>query len=58
MSPNFLERRGWTRGTLKAGDKLTVTIRPMKDGQKGGSWITAKRPNGEVLQMGGAVTNP
>jgi uncharacterized protein DUF6152 len=58
MSPNFLERRGWSRNTLKAGDKLSVTIRPMKDGQKGGSWVTAKRPNGEVLAMGGAVTNP
>jgi hypothetical protein len=58
MSPNFLERRGWSRNTLKAGDKLSVTIRPMKDGQKGGSWVTAKRPNGEVLSMGGAVTNP
>jgi|SRR4029079_11399473 hypothetical protein len=58
MSPNFLERRGWSRSTLKAGDKLSVTIRPMKDGQKGGSWVTAKRPNGEVLNMGGAVTNP
>src|SRR5512147_2575414 len=23
MSPNFLERRNWTRTTLKAGDKIT-----------------------------------
>src|SRR5262245_24262325 len=58
MSPNFLERRGWTRTTLKAGDRLTLTIRPMKDGEKGGMWVSAKRPNGEVLSMGGAVTNP
>ena len=58
MSPNFLERRGFTRTTLKVGDKLAVTIRPMKDGQKGGSWVSAKRPTGEVLNMTGTVTNP
>jgi len=58
MSPNYLARRGWNRTTLKPGDKLTLTIRPMKDGSKGGMWVTAKRPNGEVLLMGGAITDP
>ena len=58
MSPNYLARRGWNRTTLKPGDKLTVTIRPMKDGEKGGSWVTAKRPNGEILLMGGTITDP
>lgn len=55
MSPNFLNRRGWTRTTLKPGDKLTITIRPMKNGEKGGMWITAKRPDGEVLLMNGPI---
>jgi hypothetical protein len=58
MSPNYLGRRGWTRSTLKPGDKLTVTFRPMKDGEKGGMWVSGKRPNGEVLMMGGAITDP
>ncbi len=58
MSPNYLARRGWTRTTLKPGDKLTITIRPMKDGDKGGMWVSAKRPDGEVLMMGGAITDP
>jgi hypothetical protein len=53
MSPNFLNRRGWTRNTIKPGDKLTITIRPMKNGEKGGMWISAKRPDGEVLLMNG-----
>ncbi len=53
MSPNFLNRRGWTRTTLKPGDKLTIVIRPMKNGEKGGMWISAKRPDGEVLLMNG-----
>ena len=58
MSPNFLGRRGWTRETLKPGDKVTVTFRPMKNGDKGGMWVSGKRPNGEVLLMGGAITDP
>jgi Family of unknown function (DUF6152) len=58
MSPNFLERRGWNRNTLKPGDKITVTFRPMKDGKSGGMWVSGKRPDGEVLLMGGAITEP
>ena len=58
MSPNYLGRRGWTRNTLKPGDKITVTFRPMKDGEKGGMWVSGKRPSGEVLMMGGAITDP
>jgi hypothetical protein len=58
MSPNFLNRRGWNRNTLKPGDKLTITIRPMKDGEKAGMWVSAKRPDGEVLMMNGSITDP
>jgi hypothetical protein len=53
MSPNYLNRRGWSRMTLKPGDKLTITIRPMKNGERGGMWIKAQRPDGEVLLMNG-----
>jgi hypothetical protein len=55
MSPNYLNRRGWTRTTLKPGDKLSVTIRPQKDGQKAGMWVSGKRPDGEVLLMNGEI---
>ena len=58
MSPNYLARRGWTKSTVKPGDKLSITIRPMKDGQKGGMWMSAKRPNGEVLMMSGEIVDP
>jgi len=51
MSPNYLNRRGWTRTTLKPGDKLTIVVRPMKNGEKGGMWMSGKRANGEVLMM-------
>ena len=52
MSPNYLGRRGWTRDTLKPGDQLTVTFFPFKNpSSDGGSFRSAKRPNGEVLKM-------
>jgi hypothetical protein len=54
MSPNFLARRGWTRTTLKTGDKVTVNYRPMKDGSNGGMFISGKMAAGKVLTMGGA----
>ncbi len=55
MSPNYLERRGWKRTTLKPGDMLTVTYRPMVDGRNGGMFVNAAGPGGLVLTMGGAA---
>ena len=56
MSPNYLQRRGWTRKTLQPGDKITVTFFPLKSGEKGGSFLIGKRPNGEELRM--FITSP
>lgn len=53
MSPNFLERRNWTRTTLKPGDKITVSYRPLKDGKNGGMFVNGKMENGTILTMGG-----
>jgi hypothetical protein len=53
MSPNFLERRNWTRTTLKTGDKITVSFRPLRDGKNGGMFVNGKMTNGKVLSMGG-----
>jgi hypothetical protein len=30
----------------------------MKDGEKAGMWVSAKRPDGEVLLMNGSITDP
>ena len=54
MSPNFLERRGWTRQTLQPGARLTVQFRPMRNGKPGGMFVTGKLPSGTVLSMMGA----
>ncbi|MEO8096363.1 MAG: DUF6152 family protein [Acidobacteriota bacterium] len=58
MSPNYLARRGWSRTTLKPGEKISITLHPLKSGENGGTWVDAKRPNGETLKMGGAITEP
>ncbi|MEO5926267.1 MAG: DUF6152 family protein [Bryobacteraceae bacterium] len=58
MSPNYLARRGWSRTTLKPGEKISITLHPLKSGEKGGTWVDAKRPNGETLMMGGPITEP
>lgn len=57
MSPNYLGRRGWTKSTLKPGDKISIVYRPLKDGSNGGMFVSAQRPNGQVLRMTGEVTD-
>jgi hypothetical protein len=49
MSPNYLSRNGWTKRSLKAGDKVTFEVHPLKDGRKGGFMISAKLADGAVL---------
>ena len=58
MSPNFLNRRGWTRTTLKTGDKITIVFRPLKDGKNGGMFMNGKMSNGKILTGGGASDGP
>ena len=58
MSPNYLARRGWTRTTLKAGDKITVSYRPLRDGSKGGMFVSTKLADGRTLSMSGASPSP
>ena len=39
-SPNGLARQGWTRNSLKPGDKAVVVTHPLKDGTAGGSLVS------------------
>lgn len=52
MSPNFLERRGWSKNTLHPGDKVTVTFHPTKFGH-GGSFVRVTLPDGTSRDMMG-----
>ena len=50
-SVNFLTRRGWTKHTLKAGDRISVTLSPLRDGSKGGSFKGVNSLNGAPLEL-------
>jgi hypothetical protein len=45
--------RNWTRSTLKVGDKITVSYRPLRDGGNGGMFMTGKMETGKILTMQG-----
>ena len=49
-SPNIIGRRGWTMESIKAGDHLTLTLHPMKDGSKYGLTVSVLTPKGETLK--------
>jgi len=48
-SPEHLSRAGWRPGTLKPGDKVTLSIHPMRDGGKGGQYLSGTGPSGPLL---------
>ena len=47
-SPNNLARKGWSRNSMKAGDKVVVVIHPLKNGDNGGSLVKVT-VNGQPL---------
>ncbi|MEO8315817.1 MAG: DUF6152 family protein [Pseudomonadota bacterium] len=48
-SVNFMARRGWNKHTLKAGDKVSITIAPLRDGAHGGAFKAVSSLNGAPL---------
>jgi hypothetical protein len=48
-APAYLARAGWKSTTVKAGDKVTVTVRPMRNGDPGGLFVSIMLPDGRVL---------
>jgi len=47
--PSNLIREGWRRTSLKLGDKVTVTMAPLRDGRTGGSYLGIILANGKAL---------
>jgi hypothetical protein len=48
-SPAALVRAGWRSTTLKPGDAVVMTIRPLRSGEHGGAFVSVKLPDGRVL---------
>jgi hypothetical protein len=51
-SPNNLTRQGWRRTSLRAGDRITVRIAPLRSGQTGGLFLDLRKADGTVLDSG------
>ena len=49
-SPAQMVKAGWRSSSLKPGDKVVVTIHPLRSGEYGGSFISVQTPDGKVLK--------
>ena len=54
-APAYLARAGWTSKTVKPGDKLSVNVRPMRNGDPGGLFVNVTLPDGRVLGQAAAA---
>lgn len=48
-SINILARKGWNGDSFKPGDKITLTMHPMKDGTAAGFILKVKTADGHAL---------
>lgn len=51
-SPSILMQGGWKFRDLKAGDKVTLDLNPLRNGDPGGLLIQVKLPDGRTLGNG------
>jgi hypothetical protein len=51
--PANLVREGWKRTSLKAGDKVTIWVHPLRSGAKGGSYSAVRLADGTSLGNAG-----
>ena len=49
-NPAGLFRRGWTPNPLKAGDRIMVTVRPLRSGASGGNYSTPRWADGTAIE--------
>ena len=49
LPPSYLIPAGWTRSTLKIGDKVKVTANGMLDGTPGGIFVSITLGDGKTL---------
>ena len=48
-SPQSMARNGWRSNIIKAGDKVTVVVNPLKSGEFGGIFVSLTLPDGRTL---------
>lgn len=57
-NPPDMINRGWSIRSFKAGDDVTVVVRPVKSGKPVGSVIKVTKADGTVLSAGGDAPVP
>ena len=48
-APSYLVRAGWKASTVKPGDEVRVSVRPLKNGDPGGLFVSVKLADGRTL---------
>ena len=48
-SPGVLTRSGWSKRTFNAGDKITLKLGPLRNGDRGGIFLEATLADGRVM---------
>jgi len=48
-TPDNLRRQGWSKETLKPGDKVTLVIHPLKNGTAGGMFVKGTYADGKAV---------
>jgi hypothetical protein len=48
-SPAYLVRAGWKASTIKPGDEVSVTVRPLRSGDPGGLFVSVTLADGRTL---------
>ena len=51
-------RQGWKKDTIKAGDKVTLYIHPLRNGAPSGSLIKVVLPDGREMLLGAQGARP
>ncbi len=51
-SPNNLTRQGWRRNSLHSGDRVTLRMNPLRNGEPGGLFLDLRKADGTVLDSG------
>ncbi|GAA0281595.1 hypothetical protein GCM10009127_23630 [Alteraurantiacibacter aestuarii] len=51
-SPNNLTRQGWRRTSLRSGDRVTLRMSPLRNGEHGGLFLDLRKADGTVLDSG------
>jgi len=55
-APVELMRKGWKPGSLNPGDKVTIVVNPLRDGQHGGLVLSVTGPDGTTIGRPAATT--